>query len=277
MAAKKPGTEVINWQERLEKEANIAAEQEKNIGSGAFFSLKGGILSWNGEALLENKMAVVICDSVLENVFYEEEYDPDEPAPPTCYAFGRDEDTIAPFEKVVKDGNAQADQCDGCQFNEWGSADKGRGKACRNGRRLALISAGQFDKKTGEFELESNKALQTAALGFMKLSPTNIKAYATYVKQLSSIAKRPPWAMVTEISVVPDPKNQFRVIFEALQDVPDELLETVSARHDEAKASIEFPYADFDDEPEAASRGRSPKGRKAPAKKAAAKSRGRKY
>ena len=46
-----------------------------------------------------------------------------------------------------------------------------------------------------------------------------------------------------EVKVVPDSKTQFKVVFEALEKVPDELLDqSLFDRHDEVKNLIDFPY-----------------------------------
>ena len=92
MAQKKPQTTaLVTWDEELARQAEIAASMEASAGGGQFFSTKGGILSWQDSPLSGNQMAVIILDSILENVFYEGHYDPDAPQSPTCFAFSRDE------------------------------------------------------------------------------------------------------------------------------------------------------------------------------------------
>lgn len=236
----------VAWEEEMAKEAAIAAKMEENVGGGNFFSTKGGVLTYNDAPFPNNEMAVVILDSVLENVFYEGDYNPDSPASPLCYAFGRDEATLAPHSKVIELHTEQAPSCAECPMNVFGSADKGRGKACKNGRRLGLISAGTFDKN-GRFEMiEDPEHFEKAAAAFYKLSVTSVKGYAAYVKQLAAVLKRPPYGVFTKIKVVPDPKNQFVTTFEALGAIPNELLPAIKARHDEIAATIDFPYSTID-------------------------------
>lgn len=268
MAAKKqPGTAVVSWKDELAKSAQMAVQQEKNSGGGTFFSLKGGILAFDGDELPHNKLIVVVLDSIIENTYYADEYDPDTPQAPTCYAFGRDEEEMEPFETVEE---KQASKCSECEFNKWGSAEKGRGKACRNGRRLALIPAGVHNKDGSEYTIDlSANAIQKEQIGFMRLSPGNYSHYSKYVKSLAAIAQRPPWAMVTEISVRPDKNTQFKVSFDALAEVDEDMLEHVHKRHEEAKGTIEFGYSKVDEEQQA---------ERKPAKKAAGRAaKGRKY
>jgi hypothetical protein len=283
MATKK-STAVMKWDEELAKQAEIAAAMEESTASGQFFSLKGGILSWNDAPVPNNHMGVIILDSILENVYYEGEYDPEVPQSPTCYAFGRDDKTIKPHQNVVDAGNSMAGAsglCNGCEMNEWGSADRGKGKACRNSRRLALIPAGNFNQ-SGKFELtEEAEHFETASVGFMKLPVTSIKGYASFVKQIAEAMKRPPHGVVTKIKVMPDPKNQFKVTFEPLMTVPNSVMGAIMKRHKDMSGLIEFPYSPPEEETGSKpKKGAKPTGKKqvpAPAKNKKTTQQSRRY
>lgn len=247
---KAPGTSVVKWDEELAKQAEVAAGMENSTASGAFFSLKGGILAFNDAPVPNNQMGVIILDSILENVFYEGKYDPENPSGPSCFAFGRDDKTLQPHEVVKKAGSDMHPQCSGCALNEWGSAETGRGKACRNSRRLALIPAGNFNA-SGKFELNDDpEHYATAAMAFLKLPVTSVKGYAAFVKQVAGALKRPPHGIITKVSVRPDPSSQFKVVFEPISQVPNELMGAIMQRHKEAMSVIEFPYQLADPEAE---------------------------
>lgn len=259
MARTKRSTALTKWDEELAKEAEIAAGAEASAGGGQFFSTRGGQLSWQDAPLPNNEMAVVILDAIFENVFYEGRYDPDAPQAPTCFAFAREEADLAPHKVVLDAGQAQSlDGCKDCEHNEWGSADTGRGKACRNTRRLAMVPAGQFNRN-GDFELfDDEDHYATTAIGFMKLPVTSIKGYANFVKQVAGALKRPPFGIITRVAVVPDAKTQFKVVFEALEKVPDELMGAIMKRREEVMATIDFPYQ-LDNEEEKAPKSRAAK------------------
>jgi len=244
---KSTSTELTNWDEELAQYAKEVVAMEANAGGGQFFSLRGGQLTWQDAPLPDNQMAVIIVDHILENVYFRGPYDPDTPQGPTCYAYGRDDKTMAPHEMVVAAGHAQHEQCEGCPKNEWGSADTGRGKACRNTRRLALISAGEFAK--GQFQLNgAPENYRAGAVGFLKLPVTSVKGFATYVKQVAGVLNRPPFGVVTKIKLVPDPKSQFMVLFEAITEVPSALLGPIMERRKVVVPTINFPYPDFEEE-----------------------------
>ncbi len=235
-------TAIATWDEELAKYAQAYEAQEASVAAGQFFSLRAGQLSFNDTPLDHNQMAAIIIDAVMENAYYTEAYDSDNPTPPTCFAFGRDPGEIAPHPDVVALGQQMHEQCQGCPMNEFGTADRGRGKACRNSRRLALIPAGTFDR-SGQFTAyDDPHHFVSTPLAFLKLPPTSVKGYAAYVKSLAAGLRKPPFVMFTLIKVAPDPTTQFKVIFEALAPAPDELIPTLIQRHEEAQAVIEFPY-----------------------------------
>lgn len=268
--ARKPAetTQLNTWDEQLAKDAAVASKMEESTATGNFFSTKGGRLSFNDNRLPNDEMAVVILDHVLENIYFESAYDAENPQGPTCFAFGREEKLLEPHEVVEQ---KQHDTCKGCPMNEWGSAERGRGKACRNIRRLAVISAGTLDKD-GRFEMHEADQFEKNQIAYLKIPVTSTKAYAAYVKQVASALGRPPYAVFTKIKLVEDDSDQFHVTFEVLNKVPDKLAKVITARHNEAVDSIMFPYVPFDGTVEEKPAKKAP-AKKGPAKKGPAKKR----
>lgn len=243
--AKRPApntnTQIQKWDEELAAAAQVVVESEVASG-GQFFSVRGGVLQFNDAPLPGNEVAVVIVDYIFENVFYEGEFNPEQPQGPTCFAFARSENDLAPHAMVVE---KQHDKCSGCPRNEWGSADRGRGKACRNIRRLGLILAG--DLKNGQFTQYDAEHFATAQPGYLKVPVTSVKGFASFAKQVAAVLRRPPWAIFTKVKVVSDPRTQFRVVFEPISEVPNELLSVLKKRNDEVSQLIAFPYVPMED------------------------------
>lgn len=229
---------LATFDEQLAALAKQAAEQEAGTGGGRFFSTRGGRLAFGDDPIPGNKMAVVILDSVIENVYYAEDFDPDSPAAPACYGFGRSEAECSPHEAVA---SPVCETCAACPHNKFGTADKGKGKACRNRRRLGLVSAGLVGK-AGDVALEDKPAAYTdGEVGFMSLPPTALRNYGAYVKRLAA-SGLPPLAVVTIIGVEPDPKTQTKITFTMAQKLPNELIPAVMARAEEVRKLIAFPY-----------------------------------
>lgn len=250
---KTPGTDVVDWEKEMQQQAEIAAGAQRAAGGGGkFFSMKAGVLSFDDNPLPGNQMAVVILADTIENSWYDGPYDPSTPASPKCFAFAHDEDDLEPHEAVDNDPyfERQAMACSGCPRNEWGSAPTGKGKDCKNVMRLAMIPAGQY-KPTGKgrnvtYELElydDPTHFQKADVAFLKVPVMSVKNYSKYVKQLNADLRRPPHGVITNIYIEPDPKSQFKVMFELVDTLDTSLLPAVMPRHKTEDANIGFPYS----------------------------------
>ncbi len=247
-AKKKTSKAIVPWQAAMEADAKVASDMVESSAGGQFISVKGGQLSFGGNPFPNNEMVVIILDSVRENVYYEGRFDPNDVQSPTCYAFNHDEKALAPHDKVEEPQNKT---CKGCEWNEYGTSETGKGKACGNVVRLAVISGGDIDAKSGDFtSYEDASALSGQSVAFMKVSVMSVKGFATLVRSVASTLKRPPYGIYTRIGVVPDDKSQHRITFEAVGEVPDDLMDVVYAKHQEAESAIEFPYPPRDGDAE---------------------------
>lgn len=240
-----PGTAVTAYDKQWAVQAERYAAQEQLQG-GTFLSTRGGVLKFGDEAMPGNQACVIVLDAVKENTYYPAKFDPEQAAAPVCYAFGRDSDEMSPHPSMQIDLNyfkPQSTSCDICAFNEWGSADKGKGKACQNRRRLALIPAGYYEAIRGsrDFNLrlfDDPKHFEQSEVAYMKLPVGSVKEWSKYVQLISGQNNRPPHGVVTRIFVAPSEKYQYQVLFEAIDLVPDSLAQIMFRRHDEALKSV---------------------------------------
>lgn len=255
------GNEIVDYNKLYANRAAKAAEGEQ-MRAGTFLSTKGGVLSLGEEVMPGAQVCVVILDWVRENTLYEGAYDPDNRNPPVCYAFARgaeEEDEMAPHPSMQADLTyfaPQSDDCRSCPMNQWGSADKGRGKACQNRRRLTMIPAGVFLPKRGsrDFDLEifdDVKHFETADPAILKLPVTSVENWAKYVNQVGQATSRSPDGVITRLFLEPHAKYQYVVNFEMLEKVPDELVQAVMKRADTAQQAVIEGYMPPKEEPAA--------------------------
>lgn len=268
MAAKKPAasTAVANYDEELARLAGQSATLTNDTGGGRFFSTRAGVLQFDDTPLPGNQVCAIVASWCLENVFYDGAFDPDNRTPPTCFAFCKnpeEKEEMGPPEIVDKEDvfTRQSDECKDCPQNEWGSASQGRGKACSNRRRLAILPAGTYKPlgRTGGHELEiidDEEHFRTAEPGFLKIPVMSGKGFDNYVKDVAEQFKRPLFAVYTRIYLTPDPKSQFKVNFELIEPVDNALLGVLIERHKRIQEDIDFPYTPFTEE-EAPQQGRS--------------------
>lgn len=265
--AKSPGTALQPWEQRMAEKAQQAAETAKSTGgSSKSINTRNGVFTIDGAEVPDNVLRVVILDGVIDNHMYEDDFDPDEPVPPVCFAFGRNYKTMEPKDEDVAD--KKHDQCYTCPFggkDAWGTADKGAGKACKNTRRLLVISEGDLEEDIGGAEVRK-----------LTVPVTSGKAWDGYVKSLEA-HRRAPCGVLTEISIVKDPKTQFKLKFTMLGLIDDEYMNEVLDKVDNVQEELFAPYSGrSEDEEEEAPRGRGAgKALAKGAKKAPAKAVGR--
>jgi hypothetical protein len=254
MAAKKTapvtGKSITKWDEELARQADIGAKMEENsLGLGNSISLRGGIMKYKDAPIPGNKMNVIILDWAFVNTWYKDDFDPDTPVNPDCFALGKVEDQMAAHElsenkqQMDADGDP-ADKCAGCWANQWASAEKGRGKACKNKRRFIMIT---------EDALETG--ISDAQAATMQLPVTSVKGWAGYVTSIKDTIRRPPIAVITEISVVPDAKSQFAVQFRLKDKVDNEHLDELMAKAKAVQKQLMQPYTPMPEEQVAPKRG----------------------
>lgn len=247
------GKEMTVWDEKFAEMAAQYAQGER-VG-GDFLSLQGGLLTFQDEPLPGNQIVCVVLDAIIERTFYTEKYDANREfnLPPVCYAFGRadDDEELAPHPSMQADltyFEPQNDVCSSCPNNQWGTADTGKGKACGERRRLALLPAGYFTPRRGSRDFDMHlitdeQHFKSADIAFLKLPVTSVKEWAKYVLGLQSGQRRPPMAVITKLSVEPHQQHQFHVKFEMIELLKPEMYETIMARHQEAYNSIIQPYS----------------------------------
>ncbi len=234
--AKRTSTAMTNPKERMS--SMIEDQNLSEGGDGNFISVKGGEFSYRGTDL-GSELPVVILAFCQDYTFYDSKFDTDNPKPPACFAVAdvkpRD---LTPHEDAPK---PQADECDACELNEFGS-DGGKGKACRNHYRLAVIPA------DSDFE--------NAEIAFIRISPTGYRRFESYVKKLKNKHSIHPIGCVTELSFDPDVDYESIICTMQEEIVDDDTLNVLLNRYDEASSAVvEHGYVvDQYEEPKAAPR-----------------------
>ena len=187
------GKSMISMADFEKQMAAQAVEDSARVGSGAdgaFLSIKGGAFTYQ-EADLGADFEVIILDFVNEKAYYDGAYDPDNPSAPACWAITSDD----PSEMVPHSDSPvpQCDTCSECWANEFGSADTGRGKACKDNRKLLLAAADDFDEDTPNKEL-----------AYLRVPPTSLKNFDKFIKGLGKLSKRPCYGVTTAMHIEDD-------------------------------------------------------------------------
>jgi len=162
-----------------------------NKAAGNTIGIRNSKFTYKQE-LIGRTINVVIADFVHAQTWYLEKFDPENPSPPTCHALSVSGDEMQP---LASSPDKQADFCDGCEKNAWGSADVGRGKACGQQYKAAVLAAGP------------GETLASCDMAILTIPPTSLKNFDAYVKSVAKSHGRPPYAVITHLSFDEDAEH----------------------------------------------------------------------
>lgn len=217
----------------LAEAAKEKAAAETNSDNIPFLSLKGKRFTLNEEKL-GTELDVVILADLYDNSYYDRPYKEGVQVPPACFAINSAHDALAPHEaSPVK----QSDDCATCPKNEWGSSQNGsgKGKACRNGRRLLVAP---YIRTTG--------AVSMGELAIVNLAPTTLTSYSEYLRKLPKVGlplpPMPMFAVATHLSF--DDDRAYPVLkFEKIDNLTDpNVLGTIMSQQPKFLEVISTPY-----------------------------------
>lgn len=237
------GTALVTYQEKRAAAAASYVSQTRAPPQGDLLSIKGGLFQL-GEDVLGDQLIVCVLQSIWENTYFQGKYVEGVPQAPTCYAYGRSAEEMAPHPSMAEHPDhfvPQSNDCATCPMNEWGSAETGRGKACQNRERLALIPAGQYTPRprSRDFDLdlfdgvteEGRSHFRDADALVLKLPVTSVGNWNEYVRKLAALGQ-PPYGVATRIFIEKHPKFQYTVEFEMIDIIADEAFDVLHQRHE---------------------------------------------
>lgn len=211
----------VNYEEQMAAEAaEIAKRIAAPTGDRIRMSNKG---FRTPDGMEGDELEVVIVDFTSTNLFYDSPYDRDNPQSAACFAIGAEPTLMVPSpNSPVK----QAETCAACPNNQFGSADNGKGKACKNMRMLALMPSTALDDPD-----------EDAPIWTMSVPPTSLKAFDGYVSSLANKHRKIPIGVVTRIYQDPN-ETYVAPRFEVVRPLQGDELGTFMTRREEANARL---------------------------------------
>jgi len=192
---KKTGTQVARIEEQIQAQAAAMQNAVGNAtGNRLRITLGKKFVSPDGDET-PGPIEVVILDFNSQNLLWTAAYDKDNPVPPECFALSEPASLGGKITDMTPSDNSpdkQADDCASCPMNQFGTDDRGRGKACKNTRALAVIS-----------NLDPDVPQDEVPILLVSVSPGGLKRFDNYVRTLSSKGVT-PITVVTELSLDPN-------------------------------------------------------------------------
>lgn len=222
------------WELEMAAEAKEVSAKETSFAPR--ISFKGGHLKVGGEPVDGDSLDVIVVDAAFGKAYYEEAYDEDNPATPACYAFAREEGDLKPHPQAP---DPQSETCATCKHNKFGTADRGKGKACKDERRLMCVAG-----DTKAQDMQKSDAVMAI------IPPTSLKNWGSYVKTLGAMG-RTPWSVITRLTVEPL-KSYFQVLFEPVSKLDGITYGAVKQKQPVVEGMMFAPYPTIEESEEAA-------------------------
>ena len=178
-ATTSPSTAMVDMRAQLKANLEAMRDRVDTSSTGGRISTAGKIFTIPGGATSSGPLSLVILDWRIAHAYYTGIYDPAKPKAPDCWAMSS---TLNCAPDPAKVRTPKHSDCQSCPFNEWGS--RGKGKACKETRRLAVAP---LDAKPGDTPF------------LLEVSPTGIKSFEGLITTLQSKGVTPMEA-VTEVA-----------------------------------------------------------------------------
>jgi hypothetical protein len=224
-------TDIASLSPEIQALLNQAAEEQSNAESSTLptMSLKGKKFAV-GDDKLGSSINVVILADAFDHAYYDRPYDPDIITSPACFAIGHNSNEMAPNPEHGIPVQ-QAINCSVCKQNEFGSAKNGtgKGKACRNGRRLLIAS------------VSSDSQIHLSDLAIINIPPTSLKGFSRFSKNHTIFTKIPLWASIVNLSF--DEDSDWPVIVPTFIKIANAAsIEDIANKLSEYEAMVMTPY-----------------------------------
>lgn len=148
---------------------------------GSKIKLGAGKMTMPDGTATPGPVPMVVVDFVARNMFYENDYDANNIESPVCFAIGTNPLKLVPSKNSPL---PQAESCAACPMNAFGS--KGKGKACKNERSLAVLPP-DGDADTPLWQLN--------------VSPTGIRGFDGFVAGVARTFQTVPAGVVVEVGL----------------------------------------------------------------------------
>ena len=169
------------WKQEAGDIANgVTITGNKISTNNKIFTLPNGVQT-------NKPLTVIVVDYRNYSVYYPGTYDPKNKVPPVCWAIASDNKTS--HQNLVPGNNVQNPvnpQCEGCKWAQWKTGQGGKGKACKERIRVALVPLDGLTDKTPVWLLD--------------VSPTGLDSFGKLVNLVKAEHGKPIMAGITKIS-----------------------------------------------------------------------------
>lgn len=199
---------------------------------------RAGVLKFNDQPVKDNRLVCAVMTYTLSKEYYPDKFDPAKPATPSCYAFiGYGTDAESKMVPHTACSDKQADACQGCKWNAFNTAEVGRGKACKDSRRLLVT-----------FGVEG-KGAQLGEVAVVSVPPASLKGWSAFLgaaQQVNPIHGF--FGVLTEITTYPLNNGGHGLAFKVLDKLDKAQVQALHAKGKEMQGELMKPFPVIDQE-----------------------------
>lgn len=184
IAPRAPRTDLAQLDKQLADEVSNISTMISASGSPRISIDRSGHFVGPDGLDLGTEIRVIVIDFVSKNQLYTSAYDPNNPVPPVCVAVGK---VLADMKPDPASPEPCWTDCATCPKNQWGS--RGKGKACKNTRELAVI-------------LEEDAEEESPKLYHISVPPTAISSFDAFANLCKTVLNGPPIKAIVTVKAV---------------------------------------------------------------------------
>lgn len=233
-ALEKP-RQLEDWEQQL---ANDARDKRSKEQQGVpRITHQAGVIKIDDKPVQGNRLTVAIIDYIHRKEFYLNPYQPGVAQTPGCYAMGREEKGMVPHDQVP---DKQNPDCGTCRHNQFGTAEVGRGKRCKDTRALMVISP--LLDENGRPKMDPD-AVQKAEVRQLSIPPASLKAWSQYLNGLQGATRTGSESeMLVQISTTPGHSGGHTLTFTQAGLVPPAMLQAIVAKRKQVEGALFAPF-----------------------------------
>jgi len=182
--------ELSSLEKKLMERIKSAQEEIKGDGSNLIRFDSRGFVYQGAE--LGMSLDVVVLGSCFEKTYYDAPFDREASTAvdPLCWALGEDSKNLSPKASLK---TKLSDACRTCSMSEWIDGRKAKdeiGNQCRDYRRVAVVPW-----------LEDQAAPDLSEIALIRIPPTSLKNFATYITRVYRFLGQDPIQLVTRFEI----------------------------------------------------------------------------
>jgi hypothetical protein len=214
VAVKKPSSSaLVSIKEQMALDLAALAEKTAPASGNTIQCSQDKMFTLPNGTKTAGPIDLVIVDFCTQHTLYPGAFDPKNIVPPICFAIGSNPSAMVPSKNSPE---LQSDACGACPMNQYESAAVGKGKACKNSRKLAVLPP---------------DASADDPIWILNVSPTALKGFDAFVSSVARQFVVPPYGVVVSVSFDP---NQTYASLVFNDPRPNENVEVAYSRRAEA-------------------------------------------